>query len=129
MAFTWYISKILYDMINVHIHKTVLKEYCHVIVSKNSNIMVLSVEVELKKTLTIHLLLRIMHHDLRTYAKTRPTIPHHRYKHTHKNTRSCEDMLCLSASSDSLLTTAVAKMAAMPACCGRSWISECRAAG
>lgn len=30
-------------IINVHTHKTVLKEYCYVIVSKNSNIMVLSV--------------------------------------------------------------------------------------
>lgn len=70
-----------------------------------------------------------MRHDFRTYAQTRPTFPNHRCKHTHKNARNCIDMLCLSASSDSLLMTAVAKMAAMPACWGRSWISECRAAG
>lgn len=43
-------------MINVHIHKAVLKEYFHVIVSKNINIMVLSVE-ELKKPLKIHFLI------------------------------------------------------------------------
>lgn len=34
-----------------------------------------------------------------------------------------------SSIQNSLLTMAVAKMAAMPACCGRSWISECSAAG
>lgn len=35
----------------------------------------------------------------------------------------------LSVPGDSLLTTAVARMAAMPACCGSNWMSECSAAG
>ncbi len=73
-------------------------------------------------------LLSVMRHGFHTYAQTRPIILNHRCKHTNKNARKCIDT-CLSASSDSLLMTAVAKMAAMPACWGRSWISECSAAG